>query len=94
MRKISSWLLILGFVWLAFPVVVAGQPAPSGTFDVEAATDAYLARLTQEEKERSDAYFEMGGPLVFQHQEASAVRRDVIGAEMGEVIPTGIRSLE
>jgi len=60
MRKVSSWLLILGFVWLALPVVVVGQPASEGAFDVEAATDAYLARLTPEEKERSDAYFEGG----------------------------------
>ncbi len=60
MRKLSSWLLILGFVGLALPGAAAGQPAPAGTFDVEAATDAYLARLTTEERERSDAYFEGG----------------------------------
>lgn len=60
MRRLSSWLLILGFLWLALPGAAVGQPAPSATFDVEAATDAYLARLTPEERERSDAYFEGG----------------------------------
>jgi len=60
MRELSIWLLILGLVWLAFPLVATGQSTPSGTFDVEAATDAYLAQLTPEEKERSDAYFEGG----------------------------------
>jgi STE24 endopeptidase len=60
MRKISSWLLILGFVGFVLPVAVAGQQAPSAAFDVEGATDAYLARLSPEEKTRSDAYFEGG----------------------------------
>ena len=60
MRKVSSWLVIFGFVWLVVPVAVLAQPAASGAFDVEAATDAYLARQTPEEKESSDAYFEGG----------------------------------
>lgn len=34
--------------------------APDGSFDAEAATRAYLDRLSPEEKERSDAYFEGG----------------------------------
>ena len=60
MPKVSSWLLILSLFWLALPGEVAGQPAPSVTFDVEAATDAYLAQLSPEEKASSDAYFEGG----------------------------------
>lgn len=35
-------------------------PGPSAPFEVEAATDAYLARLSAEERERSDSYF-VGG---------------------------------
>ena len=60
MRKVSSWLLVFGFVWLVVPVAMVAQPAPSDSFDVEAATNAYLAQLTPEEKERSDSYFEGG----------------------------------
>ena len=60
MRKVPSWLVIFGFVWLVVPVAVLAQPAPSDAFDVEAATDAYLAQQTPEEKESSDAYFEGG----------------------------------
>jgi len=60
MRKVSSWLLVFGFVWLVVPVAMMAQPAPSDSFDVEAATNAYLAQLTPEEKVSSDAYFEGG----------------------------------
>jgi len=60
MRKVSSWLLVFGFVWLVVPVAMVAQPAPSDSFDVEAATNAYLAQLTPEEKVSSDAYFEGG----------------------------------
>ena len=60
MRKVPSWLVIFGFVWLVVPVALLAQPAPSDSFDVEAATDAYLAQQTPEEKESSDAYFEGG----------------------------------
>ncbi|MGB5658886.1 MAG: M48 family metalloprotease [Thermoanaerobaculia bacterium] len=60
MRKVSSWLLVFGFVWLVVPVAIVAQPAPSDSFDVEAATNAYLAQLTPEEKVRSDTYFEGG----------------------------------
>ncbi len=40
----------------------AGQPASAGAraFDPEAETEAYLARLTPEQRRRSDAYFEGG----------------------------------
>ncbi|MFO1513525.1 MAG: M48 family metallopeptidase [Verrucomicrobiota bacterium] len=50
-------------------LVLHGQPAPAQTstlnssnaaFNVEAATRAYLDRLTPEKKQRSDAYFEGG----------------------------------
>ena len=58
MRKVWSWLLVLALAWLVAPVATAAQPTPSDTFDIEAATDAYLSRLSPEEKERSDSYFE------------------------------------
>ena len=60
MRKVSSWLLILGLVWLVAPAAMVAQPTSSDDFDVEAATDAYLSQLSPEEKESSDAYFEGG----------------------------------
>lgn len=41
------------------PLAVAQAPARS-SFDVQAATDAYLAKQTAEQKTRSDAYFEGG----------------------------------
>lgn len=42
----------------------ARAPAPGESFDVEAATRAYLDRLTPEERERSDAYMEGGYWLI------------------------------
>lgn len=39
---------------------LAPSPASSGAFDVKAATDAYLAKMTPEQRARSDAYFEGG----------------------------------
>lgn len=60
MRKLSAWMLILGTFCVLQPGVAAGQPGSSDSFDIEAATDAYLARMSSEEKERSDAYFEGG----------------------------------
>jgi STE24 endopeptidase len=48
--------LLLLVILLALPRDAVAQQA----FDVEAATDAYLAQLTPEERERSDAYFEGG----------------------------------
>ncbi|MGE0455714.1 MAG: M48 family metallopeptidase [Vicinamibacteria bacterium] len=38
----------------------ATSPPPVAAFDAAAATEAYLARLTPDERERSDAYFEGG----------------------------------
>jgi STE24 endopeptidase len=42
------------------PATLAPAPAPSPGFDVKAATDAYLAKMTPEQRARSDAYFEGG----------------------------------
>jgi len=39
---------------------VTAQAGPSGTFDAVAATEAYLAKVTAEQRARSDAYFEGG----------------------------------
>ena len=38
----------------------AAAPQPAPAFDAVAATEAYLARMTPEQRERSDAYFEGG----------------------------------
>jgi len=48
--------LLLLLILLALPADGAGQQA----FDVGAATEAYLAQLTPEERARSDAYYEGG----------------------------------
>lgn len=59
MRR-SAWVLVLLAVAAAV-VAAAGPPAAAQErFDVEAATETYLGRLTPEEKARSDAYFEGG----------------------------------
>jgi STE24 endopeptidase len=42
------------------PAPTAAAPTASAAFDVKAATDAYLAKMTPEQKSRSDAYFEGG----------------------------------
>jgi len=67
---VTGWLLLAGVAWgqeeespAVEPVAAeaeetsAGEPEP---FDVEAATRAYLAKQSPEEKERSDSYFEGG----------------------------------
>lgn len=47
------------------PPLAAAVAAPGGApFDAEAATEAYLARYTPEEKQRSDSYFEGGYWLI------------------------------
>src|ERR1041384_3946970 len=38
----------------------SSEPAPQPAFNIESATRAYLDRLTPEQKQRSDAYFEGG----------------------------------
>jgi STE24 endopeptidase len=65
MRSIVAGLVLLGIA-LA-PAPAQAQPAPSGSgaptasrFDPEAATESYLARLSPEQRARSDAYFEGG----------------------------------
>jgi STE24 endopeptidase len=40
--------------------LAAASPAPGPAFDVKAATDAYLAKMTADQRARSDAYFEGG----------------------------------
>ena len=60
MRMLSSWLVVLVLVGLVAPVAALAQPASPESFDVEAATDAYLSQLSPEEKASSDAYFEGG----------------------------------
>lgn len=48
-------------VWLLLLLIlVLAAAAAAQSFDVKAATDAYLARLSPEQKARSDAYFEGG----------------------------------
>lgn len=60
MGKLVGTALIL--IWLLHAVPAGALAAPPATagFDVEAATDAYLARLSPEARARSDAYFEGG----------------------------------
>ena len=50
---------VLAVVWLLMAGAAAAQTA-GASLDVEAATRAYLDRLTPEQKARSDAYFEGG----------------------------------
>jgi STE24 endopeptidase len=60
---VRNSLLVLALV-LAGPASAAGEPvtpaAAQGGLDVEATTDAYLARLSPEARARSNAYFEGG----------------------------------
>ena len=53
MKYRCCWALILV---LLVPLVAAAQE----TFDVDAATDAYLSQLSPQQRARSDAYFEGG----------------------------------
>lgn len=55
MRHGSALILVL---ILFAPLVAQAQQA--GSFDVEAATEAYLSQLSPQERDRSDAYFEGG----------------------------------
>lgn len=57
-RGLARWLLaaiVLSSASLSAPL---GEVIASPSFDVDEATEAYLTRLTPEEKERSDDYFE------------------------------------
>ncbi len=55
-------LLVLAAGWLLAALAVPGQEAAAdvGRFDVEAATEEYLAGMSAEDKERSDSYYEGG----------------------------------
>jgi len=55
-----SGFLILAVVLLVFSSPLAAQQEAGEAFDVEAATEEYLSRMSPEEKARSDAYFEGG----------------------------------
>ncbi len=74
-RRICSLLVVWTILWLAgagmaaraaeapteVPAAAAATPgSPGPAFDPEAATEAYLARLSPEKRARSDAYFEGG----------------------------------
>jgi STE24 endopeptidase len=60
MGKITTWCLILGLTLLATVGPVVAQSGSGEGFDVEAATQEYLSRMSPEERARSDAYFEGG----------------------------------
>lgn len=62
-------ILVLFLVCAAIPVVTLAEASAAATpqapaFDVEAATDAWLAKQTPDQKARSDAYFEGGYWLI------------------------------
>lgn len=60
-RVATLSILVLAVVAVAVPSAIAQVPAPAaGSFDAAAATEAYMARQTAEQKSRSDAYF-VGG---------------------------------
>lgn len=57
--RLAAW-GIAALLWMG-NALPAQEPAPAaGAFDAEAATEAYLARMSPEARERSDAYFEGG----------------------------------
>lgn len=60
MAKLAPWCLalVLALSFVTGPGIA--QPSVGGTFDIDAATEEYLSRLSPEEKARSDAYFEGG----------------------------------
>ena len=60
MGKLTSWCLILGLALLATAGPVVAQSGSGEGFDVEAATQEYLSRMSPEDRARSDAYFEGG----------------------------------
>ncbi len=77
MKTVISRAVLLGLLILTLAGAVFAQttaqtaaqtpaPAPAATphFDPQAATEAYLARMTPEQKARSDAYFEGGYWLI------------------------------
>ncbi|HKV07352.1 MAG TPA: M48 family metallopeptidase [Thermoanaerobaculia bacterium] len=57
--RLAAW-GIAALLWMG-NALPAQEPAPAaGAFDAEAATESYLARMSTEARERSDAYFEGG----------------------------------
>ena len=60
MRRLWTLLLLTALCLTGASSPIAAQQADSASFDVEGATNEYLSRLTPEEKERSDSYFEGG----------------------------------
>jgi STE24 endopeptidase len=60
MRTIASWILAIALVSAFASVPLQAQSEAGETFDVEAATEEYLSRMSPEDKARSDAYFEGG----------------------------------
>jgi STE24 endopeptidase len=57
---ILALVILLGAAPSGMPAEAQASPAPAGSFDAEAATEAYLARMSPEQRARSDAYFEGG----------------------------------
>lgn len=55
---LSSIVMIAVIVWLAPLNNICAHPAAAPAFDIDSATEAYLSRLSPEEKTRSDEYFE------------------------------------
>lgn len=63
MKPSTARFALLAGLLLCAPALLAEEPpvaADAAAFDVAAATEAYLARLTPEQRERSDSYFEGG----------------------------------
>lgn len=60
MRRAASWILVVSLVLASFSGSLVAQQGESEIFDVEAATEEYLSRMSPEEMARSDAYFEGG----------------------------------
>jgi len=93
-RAILAIAMVCLACWGLAPAVGAqspGQSAPSGSatrFDADAATQAYLARLSPEARARSDAYFEGGYWLLLWDFLAAAI---VAWLFLGTRLSTGLR---
>lgn len=59
-RVLLTVLLLPAGVWAQEAAAALHEAAPVAAFDAQAATRAYLDRMTPEQKARSDAYFEGG----------------------------------
>lgn len=58
-KKLCLPLLAAGWLLATFPTA-AQEASATPAFDAETATEAYLAQMSPEQKERSDSYFEGG----------------------------------